>query len=378
MSKKDFYAVLGVSRSASQSELKSAYRKLAVKYHPDKNPGDKKAEEKFKEISSAYDVLKDEQKRAAYDRFGHEAFSNGGGRSSSGFGGFGSSGFGSRGGFDFGDIFEEVFGQSRSGGSSSRSSRGVNGSNLKYNIEITLEEAFSGIERQISFNVSSKCDNCEGSGSLDKKLHQCTYCNGNGVVIMSQGFFRVEQPCPHCQGTGKLVKNPCKKCSGRGNYNRERQLKINIPAGIEDGSKIRLVGEGEAGSFGGNQGDLYVFVKVKQHSIFKVEDANLHCKVPIKFTTAALGGEVIVPTIDGGEVKMKIPSGSQNGDTLRIPSKGMSKVRSTYRGNMMVHLHIEVPKKIDANQRELLEKLDKELTISKDKSFFDKMKDLWS
>ena len=371
MSKEDFYKTLAVPRSASQEDIKKAYRKLAVKYHPDKNPGNKEAEDKFKKISEAYDTLKDEQKRAAYDRFGHDAFASGSGNR----GGFNHSGFSRSSGFDFGDIFEEFFGSSNGRKKKTRSEQGAN---LKYNIAISLEEAFAGTEKEISFKAATHCSGCKGTGAKDQKITSCSYCNGQGNVIINQGFLRIEQPCGNCNGTGSMIKNACNICAGQGRTNQSRNLKISIPSGIENQTKIRLLGEGEAGMYGGPAGDLYVFVNIKPHSIFKVEHLDLHCKAPVSFATAALGGSITLPTIEGGEIQLKIPAGTQNGDVLKVHSKGMSKVRSSDRGNMMIHIYVEVPKKLTKSQKEIIESLDLELQDSKDVSFIDKMKNLWS
>ncbi|XVN42992.1 MAG: molecular chaperone DnaJ [Candidatus Rickettsia vulgarisii] len=376
MSTKDYYKILGVSKSATQAELKKAYHKLAMQYHPDRNSHDKDAEKKFKEINAAYDVLKDEQKRAAYDRFGHDAFHNGGGTSAGGF--RSQQGLGP----DINDIFGDFFSDFMGGGSRrQRPSASSRGSNLKYNVTITLEEAFKGIDKNISFTSDVKCTTCSGSGSENNSgMSTCTSCSGQGVTRIQQGFFTLEQTCSKCQGIGQIIKNPCKKCHGQGKLSQNRSLLVNIPAGIEERTRIRLTGEGEAGLRGGSNGDLYIFVNIKSHDLFKVDGINLHCKLPISFTTAALGGEVEVPDIEGGKVKLKIPAGTQNGELLRLRSKGMSKVRSTIRGDMLAHIHIEIPKHLNKKQKELLEELEKELAKSKDDdaSIFNKMKNLWS
>ncbi|WP_425362716.1 molecular chaperone DnaJ [Candidatus Tisiphia endosymbiont of Hybos culiciformis] len=378
MSTKDYYQILGVNESASQEEIKKAYHKLAMQYHPDRNSQDQQAEKKFKEISSAYDVLKDEQKRAAYDRFGHEAFHNSGGASSArrhAAGGMNP---------DLNDIFGDFFNDFMGGGARrQRQPTSVRGSDLKYDITVTLPEAFRGIDRNISFTSEVKCSPCNGSGSENNNtdMTKCDDCKGKGVKIIQQGLIILEQTCAKCQGAGQIIKNPCKKCHGQGRYSQHRNLLVNIPAGIEESTRIRLTGEGDAGIRGGNNGDLYIFVTVKPHDLYKVDGINLHCRLPISFIKAILGGEIEVPDIEGGKVRLKIPAGTQNGEQLRLKGKGMSKVRSTIRGDMFAHMHIEIPKNLTKKQKELLELLDKELTSDKDEddaSFFNKMKNLWS
>jgi molecular chaperone DnaJ len=378
MSTKDYYQVLGVNKTASQAEIKKAYHKLAMQYHPDRNSQDQQAEKKFKEISSAYDVLKDEQKRAAYDRFGHEAFHNSGAASSAGR-------QASRGGnHDLNDIFGEFFNDFMGGGARrSHQSTSVRGSDLKYEITVTLSEAFRGIEKNISFTSEVKCSPCNGSGSEnnDTGITKCDACGGRGATRIQQGFFTLEQTCAKCQGAGQIIKNPCKKCHGQGRHSQHRNLLVNIPAGIEEGTRIRLTGEGDAGMRRGSNGDLYIFVTIKPHDLYKVDGINLHCRLPISFIKAILGGEVEVPDIEGGKVKLKIPAGTQSGEQLRLKGKGISKVRSTIRGDMFAHIHIEIPKNLTKKQKELLEMLDTELTSDKDEddaSFFNKMKNLWS
>jgi molecular chaperone DnaJ len=378
MSTKDYYQILGVNKTATQAEIKKAYHKLAMQYHPDRNTQDQQAEKKFKEVSSAYDVLKDEQKRAAYDRFGHDAFHNSGAASSAGRQ--------SGGGFnpDLNDIFGDFFNDFMGGGARrQRQPTTVRGSDLKYDITVTLPEAFRGIDRNISFTSEVKCSSCNGSGSENNNtgMTKCDACGGQGVTRIQQGFFTLEQTCAKCQGAGQIIKNPCKKCHGQGRYSQHRNLLVNIPAGIEEGTRIRLTGEGDGGIRGGSNGDLYIFVTIKPHDLYKVDGINLHCRLPISFIKAILGGEVEVPDIEGGKVKLKIPAGTQNGKQLRLKGKGMSKVRSTIRGDMFAHIHIEIPKSLTKKQKELLEMLDTELTSDKDEddaSFFNKMKNLWS
>jgi molecular chaperone DnaJ len=377
MSSRDYYQILGVSKTATQEELKKAYHKLAMQYHPDRNSKDAEAEKKFKEISGAYDILKDEQKRAAYDRFGHQAFQNGGPS--------GPGAAGARGGFgpDINDIFGDFFTDFM--GSNARRQKpqtSIRGSDLKYNVTVTLEEAFRGVDQNISFTSEVKCTTCSGSGSENNSgMTTCDTCAGQGVSRVQQGFFTLEQTCNKCHGMGQIIKNPCKKCHGNGRYSQHRNLLVNIPAGIEEGTRIRLTGEGDAGLRGGGNGDLYIFVSVKPHDVYKVDGMHLHCRLPVSFTKAALGGEMEIPDIEGGKVTLKIPAGIQNGEKLRLKGKGMSKVRSTIRGDMFVHIHVEVPKHLNKKQRDLLEALDKELGGDgeiDDASFFNKMKNLWS
>lgn len=371
MHKKDYYQILGVDKSINQVDLKKAYHKLAMQYHPDRNPDDKGAEKKFKEINEAYDVLKDEQKRAAYDRFGHAAFQQGGA-------GFSKNEFHTDINDIFGDFFNDFMG---SGVKRQKTSSKVKGSDLKYNLTIVLEEAFSGTDKNIEFITEVSCSTCKGSGALDGVMTNCDYCSGRGVIRTQQGFFTLEQTCNKCFGAGQIIKNPCNSCKGFGRVSQQRNLLVNIPPGIENGSKVRLVGEGEAGVRGGSSGDLYIFVNIKIHEIFKVDGINLNCRLPVSFTTAILGGEVNIPIIDGSQISLKIPPGTQNGEKLRIKGKGMSKIRSNIRGDMLVQIHVEIPKSLTHKQRELLETLDKELKEnldSDDNSFFNKMKNLWS
>lgn len=395
MSNRDFYETLGLDRSASSSEIKKAYLKLAKKYHPDQNKGDADAEHKFKEISAAYDILKDEQKRAAYDRFGHDAFMNGGG-ANAGRAGHGAHGFhgharghggghgGGFGGAEFHDMFGDFFSDFMGGGArAQRASSKVRGSDLTTKLEISLEEAFNGAQKELKFTTQAPCSPCSGKGTKDKDgMTNCDMCGGAGTTRMQQGFFAIEQTCQKCRGMGQVIKNPCHTCHGAGRVQKEKKLIINIPAGVEDGVRIRNAGEGEAGMRGGSSGDLYVFVSVKPHKIFKTNGADLHFKLPIKFTTAALGGTVKVPTIEGKEIELKVPAGSETGDQVRLGGKGMPVMRSSARGDMYAHVFIETPKKLTKKQKELLEQLDKELGEGNAKydegGFFSKMKNIWT
>ena len=349
--KADFYETLCVSRNADERELKSAYRKLAMKYHPDRNPGDKEAEQKFKEINEAYETLRDPQKRAAYDRFGHAAFENGG------MGGRGNgAGFGAGG---FADIFEDIFGDIMGGGRR-RSGGRDRGADLRYNMEITLEEAYTGKTAQIHVPTSVSCEECAGSGARPGSSPvTCSMCYGSGRVRAAQGFFSIERTCPQCHGRGEVVKDPCAKCSGQGRVTQERSLSVNIPAGIEDGTRIRLAGEGEAGLRGGPAGDLYIFLSVKPHEFFQRDGADLYCKVPISMTTAALGGSFEVATLDGTKTRVKVPEGTQNGRQFRLRGKGMPVLRQPQVGDLYIQVVVETPQNLTRKQRELLEEFEK-------------------
>ncbi|MGI6855510.1 molecular chaperone DnaJ [Mesorhizobium sp. 1B3] len=368
--KADFYETLGVHKGADEKELKSAFRKLAMQFHPDRNPGDATCEHRFKEINEAYETLKDPQKRAAYDRFGHAAFENGGGFGANGFAGGG-----------FADIFEDIFGDMM-GGRQRRSANGrERGADLRYNMEITLEEAFSGKTAQIRVPVSVSCVECSGSGAKPgTQPVTCTMCSGSGRVRASQGFFSIERTCPQCQGRGQMIKDPCSKCSGQGRVVEERSLSVNIPAGIEDGTRIRLAGEGEAGLRGGPSGDLYIFLSVKPHELFQRDGADLYCKVPISMTTAALGGSFEVATLDGTQTRVKVPEGSQNGRQFRLKGKGMPVLRQPAVGDLFIQVAVETPQNLTRRQRELLEEFEK--LSSHDNSpqssgFFSRMKDFF-
>ena len=346
MAKQDYYAVLGVNREASADELKKAYRKLAMQFHPDRNPGDAQAEARFKEAGEAYDVLKDDGKRAAYDRYGHAAFEGGGG----GAGGFEFQGGG------LGDIFEQMFGGGNGGGR--RRARG--GADVRAEVELDLPQAFSGFKAPVTVPTRIACDHCNGTGSETKEraADTCPSCQGAGKIRAQQGFFLVERACPTCGGAGRVIRNPCKVCRGAGLVQRTRELVVPIPAGVEDGTRIRLAGEGEAGPQGTPAGDLYVSVVIRPHELFQREAANVFCRVPIRMTQAALGAEIEVPVIDGTRAKVKIPPGTQGGEQLRLRGRGFSVLRSAARGDMYIQLAVETPRRLSKRQRELLEEFE--------------------
>ncbi len=371
MAKADFYETLGVAKGADQAALKSAYRKLAMKFHPDKNPGDDAAERRFKEIGEAYETLKDPQKRAAYDRFGHAAFENGG---------MGGGGFGAAGGAGFADIFEDIFGEMM-GGRQRRSGGRERGSDLRYNMEVSLEEAYAGKTAQIRVPTSVACEECGSTGAKKGSApSQCPTCSGSGRVRAAQGFFSIERTCPQCQGRGEIITDPCPNCSGAGRLNEERSLSVNIPAGIEDGTRIRLAGEGEAGARGGTPGDLYIFLSVRPHEFFQRDGSDLYCSVPVSMTTAALGGSFEVASLDGTQTRVKVPEGTQNGRQFRLRGKGMSILRQPGHGDLYIQISVETPQKLTKRQRELLEEF--EGLSSKENSpetsgFFSRMKDFF-
>src|SRR5215467_10204468 len=341
MAKRCYYDVLGVERTAHETELKAAFRKLAMKWHPDKNPGDKASEVRFKEINEAYEVLKDGDKRAAYDRYGHAAFEQGG------MGGAGP-GFGAGFATSFSDIFEDLFGMA---GQRGRGGGRERGADLRYNMEITLEEAFQGKTAQIEIPVSVTCEPCSGTGAkAGTKPKTCSTCGGAGRVRQAQGFFTLERTCPSCQGRGQMIEDACPSCSGSGRVTRDRTLSVNIPQGVEDGTRIRLAGEGEAGVRGGPSGDLYIFLSLTVHEFFQRDGADLHCRVPISIVTAALGGEFEVPTIEKGKTKVKVPAGTQSGRRFRIASKGMPVLRSRQTGDMYIQVVVETPQKLTKRQ----------------------------
>ncbi|WP_298723565.1 molecular chaperone DnaJ [uncultured Ferrovibrio sp.] len=373
--KRDYYEVLGVSRDASADDIKRAFRKLAMKYHPDRNPGDKSAEQSFKEINEAYDVLKDEQKRAAYDQYGHAAFEGGGGRGPGGAG------------FDFtsfSDIFDDLFGEFM--GSGGRGGRGNanRGSDLRYNLEITLEDCYRGKSAKIRVPTSIACEACDGSGAEGAAQPvACPTCKGHGKVRAQQGFFTIERSCPTCGGVGRVIEKPCKVCGGAGRVHKEKTLTVDIPPGVDEGNRIRLAGEGEAGLRGGPSGDLYVFLSVKPHRLFRREGQHLHCRVPISMTTAALGGHVDVPTLDGSHARVTIPEGTQTGKQFRLRGKGMPSLQQSGFGagfgDLYIQVMVETPVKLNKRQRELLEEfaqLENDDSSPESSGFFAKVKEM--
>lgn len=379
MAKRDYYDILGAKRGASADELKKAYRQKAKELHPDRNADNPQAEAQFKEVNEAWDVLKDEQKKAAYDRFGHAAFENGmGGGGGPRGGGFQQGDFASA----FSDVFEDLFGDfmGRGGGGGGARQRAQRGSDLRYNLRVTLEEAYRGVQKTINIPASTTCDTCRGTGAEGgAEPVTCPTCSGMGKVRAQQGFFTVERTCPTCNGMGQTIKNPCKTCHGAGRVEKERQLSVNIPAGVETGTRIRLAGEGEAGLRGGPQGDLYIFIEVKDHAIFQRDGVHLFCRVPISMPNAALGGEVEVPTIDGGSARVKVPSGAQSGKQMRLRGKGMPALRGAGTGDMVIELAVETPVNLTARQKELLHEFEKlsEENNPEGKTFFSKVKGFW-
>ena len=369
MAKRCYYEVLEVERTADDGALKTSFRKLAMKWHPDRNPGDGGSEHRFKEINEAYDILKDPQRRAAYDRFGHAAFEQGGG---------GAHGFGADFGSAFSDIFEGIFGM---GGARQRGTGRERGSDLRFNMQITLEEAYKGKTAQVRLPTSVTCEVCSGTGAkAGTKPKACATCSGQGKIRHSQGFFTLERTCNACHGRGQVIENPCPSCAGSGRSTRERTLSVNIPAGVEDGTRIRLAREGEAGLRGGPAGDLYIFLSLATHAFFQRDSADLHCRVPISMVTAALGGEFEVPTIDGSKTRVKIPGGTQSGRRFRLQSKGMPVLRSKQVGDMYVQVMVETPQNLTKRQRELLaefEKLSSRETQPESAGFFAKVKDFF-
>jgi len=377
MAKADYYELLGVARGASADEIKKAFRKLAMKWHPDKNPGDAAAEQKFKEINEAYSVLSDDDKRAAYDRYGHAAFEGGG----PGGGGAGARGFDF--GSSFADVFDDLFGDFMGGrGQRGGGNGATRGSDLRYNMEITLEEAFKGKKTQIRVPSTIACEACEGSGAAPgSKPTTCPSCQGAGKVRAQQGFFTVERTCPTCQGAGRIIKDPCKVCSGHGRVSKEKTLSVNIPQGVEDGTRIRLAGEGEAGLRGGPTGDLYIFLTVVPHALFRRDGANLFCRVPIPMVTAALGGNIEVPTIDGTRARVAIPAGTQTGRQFRLKGKGMPALRGGALGDLYINAVVETPMNLTAKQKDLLKEFEKaggKGTSPESEGFFAKVKELWN
>lgn len=379
-SKRNYYEVLGVSKSANDEDLKKAYRKLAMQYHPDRNQGDKEAEKKFKELNEAYEILKDKQKRAAYDKFGHAAFEGGGGGPGpQGFHGF----HPHHGGGAFTDIFEEMFGEFMGGGRGPRQNRAQRGSDLRHDITLTLEEAFQGLEKNIKVRSPVSCDTCHGTGaSKGAGVVNCEACKGSGMQRLQQGFFTIERTCLTCQGTGQTIKDPCKSCHGQGRILKERTLKVSVPAGVDTGTRIRLGGEGEAGIHGAPAGDLYVFVTVSPHRLFTRQGEHLSFNATIPMATAILGGEIEVPTIEGGKSKVKIPEGTQSGKQFRLREKGMKVLQSSRRGDLYIHVEVETPVHLTDDQKELIrsfEKISKTHNNSPHSSnFAEKLKDFWN
>jgi molecular chaperone DnaJ len=379
MAKRDFYDVLGVSKGASAEEIKKAYRSKAKELHPDRNSDNPQAEAQFKEVNEAYDVLKDEQKKSAYDRFGHAAFEGGmGGGPRGGPGGFNQQGdFASA----FSDVFEDLFGDFMGGrGGGGGRARAQRGSDLRYNLRVSLEEAWKGVQKTINVPTAVQCDTCRGTGAEGgAEPVTCPTCSGMGKVRAQQGFFTVERTCPTCNGMGQTIKNPCKTCHGAGRVERERSLSVNIPPGVETGTRIRLAGEGEAGLRGGPQGDLYIFIEVKEHALFQRDGVHLFCRVPISMPSAALGGEVEVPTIDGGRARVKVPAGAQSGKQMRLRGKGMPALRGAGTGDMVIELAVETPVNLTARQKDLLREFEKlsEENNPEGKTFFSKVKGFW-
>ncbi|PHR66402.1 MAG: molecular chaperone DnaJ [Idiomarina sp.] len=368
MSKPDFYEVLGVSKDASERDIKKAYKKLAMKYHPDRTKGDKDLEMKFKEVRAAYEVLSDPQKRAAYDQYGHAAFEQG-------QGGFG----GGAGAADFADIFGDVFGDIFGGGGRRGRAQAQRGADLRYNLELSLEEAVRGKEVELKIPKLSTCEDCDGSGAkASSGAETCSHCHGSGQIQMRQGFFAVQQPCPHCRGRGKVIKDPCRTCHGEGRVERTKTLSVKIPAGVDTGDRIRLSGEGEAGEMGAPAGDLYVQVHVREHPIFARDGNNLYCEVPLSFTRAALGGDIEVPTLEG-KVKLKVPAETQTGKLFRLRGKGVKSVRTGAVGDLICKVVIETPVNLSEQQRDLLRELEESMGTGeeagkyrpKEKGFFD-------
>ena len=376
MSKRDYYDVLGIVKGASADEIKKGYRKKAKELHPDRNSDNPKAEEQFKEANEAHEVLKDPEKKAAYDRYGHAAFEGGmggGGRPGGGQGDFSSA---------FSDVFDDLFGDFMGGqrGGGGGRNRAARGSDLRFNLRVSLEEAFAGLQKTINVPTAVNCSSCEGTGA-DGGVEptNCPTCSGIGKVRAQQGFFTVERTCPTCSGMGQIIKNPCNSCSGQGRVEKERALSVNIPAGVETGTRIRLSGEGEAGMRGGPSGDLYIFIEVNKHKLFEREGVNLFCNVPVSMSSAALGGDIEVPTIDGGRSRVKIPAGSQSGRQMRLRSKGMPALRGGGAGDMFIELAVETPVNLTSRQKELLKEFEdlSEDNNPESKSFFSSVKSFW-
>ncbi len=377
MSKRDYYDVLGVKKGADADEIKKAYRKKAKELHPDRNADNPNAENEFKEANEAYEVLKDAEKKAAYDRFGHAAFEGG-------MGGGGGPRGGQYGGGDFAsafsDVFDDLFGDMMGGGRRGGGQRAMRGSDLRYNLRVSLEDAHKGLQKTIQVPTALACETCNGTGAESgAEPQQCPTCSGMGKVRASQGFFTVERTCPTCSGSGQIIQNPCKKCGGAGRVEKERSLSVNIPAGVETGTRIRLAGEGEAGMRGGPSGDLYIFIDVAEHPLFQRDGLNLYCQVPVSMTKAALGGDVEVPTIDGGRSRVKVPAGSQSGRQMRLRGKGMPAIRGSAQGDMLIELAVETPINLTSKQKELLAEFEKlsEENNPQTSGFFKKVKTFW-
>ncbi len=372
MADRDFYEILGVQKNASDDEIKKSYRKLAMKYHPDRNKDNKESERKFKEATAAYEALKDPERRAAYDQYGHEAFRQGGMGGGQGFGDFG-------GGFS--DIFEEFFGGGFGGSSRQRGPQ--RGNDLRYNMSVSLQEAFSGKKSQIRIPSYEGCDLCSATGSADKSgPSTCSTCGGQGKVRSTQGFFSIERPCPTCGGEGSSIKNPCLKCSGSGQVKKQKTISVTIPAGVDTGTRIRISGEGEPGQRGAGNGDLYIFVEVQKDKLFEREEENIFCQITISITTAILGGDVDVPTIEGKKARLNIPPGTQSETQFRLKGKGMSILRQTRRGDMYVETNVEIPVNLNSKQKGILQEFEREGGTSKkhspkSQSFFSKLKEVW-
>ncbi len=375
MAKRDYYNVLDVNKNSTSEQIKAAYRKQAIKYHPDKNKGDKASEEKFKEASEAYHVLSDEERKQNYDNFGHAAFENGAG--GSGRGGFGNFDFSN----SFSDIFEDFFSDFGGGGKRRGGKTNFRGSDLRYDLSITLEEAYTGKKQDIKFSTSEKCNTCKGSGSKPgHDIGSCSMCDGHGQVRSSQGFFTVQQTCPQCSGTGEEIANPCNDCSGQGKKQASKRLSVKIPKGVDDGTRIRLAGKGEAGTKGAGNGDLYLFINVYSHDLFKRSDENLFFEYPISIADAALGTSLEIPTIDGVKAKIKIPAGTQSGKQFRLKGKGMPYMGGSGNGDLYVQVNTEVPVSLNKEQKELLEKfrkIENEKSNPSIKKFFQKAKSFW-
>lgn len=371
----DFYELLEVERTADAATLKTAYRKLAMKYHPDRNPGCQESEARFKAINEAYDCLKDDQKRAAYDRFGHAAFTGGQG-GAGGQGGFGGGGFS-----DLGDIFETIFGASGFGASGGRRGASRRGADLRYDLEITLEEAFAGKTVPITIDVSAPCEPCDGTGATPGTgASTCSTCGGHGQVRAQQGFFVVERTCPACHGAGQVIEKPCSACRGEGRVDKRKTLSVNVPAGVDDGNRIRLSGEGECGARGAPPGDLYIFLHIKRHPLFERDGTTLFCRAPVSITTAALGGEIEVPGLDRQPVSIRIPAGIQSGKQLRQRGAGMPVLNGRGRGDMVVQIDVETPTRLTARQRELLEEFRETETgeeSPQSSGFFSRLREMW-